>query len=1479
MSRRALFRGCCLSMLLSLASTPAALGGADVIVGDLYDPQSYGAAGGIDAYAIGTISCNIGDVDLLWIPNTNQHPVIGQNLFRLRNGRFEQIGQAWLKHGFAALTQNLCATCQDPGTSTLLGVGCSDPYSGGLNGSQGGLGPKSEVNAFTGAFAYPYGMSPTGNNTIRGRLQALTADVDPAQNSGALYYVEGHYVTPDDAAAGNLMNNASWRRVTFNASRQMALSGSTVRQQPAILAWQQADAGVSISQIDVPGDGRLYVGLKTTNLGGGNFQYEIAVYNMNSHRSVQSVTVPLPGGGTVVSNLGFHDVPYHSGEPYDGTDWPGSSSSTQVSWATTPFGTNQNANAIRWGTLYNFRFQANVDPSLITQLTLGLFRPGTPSSVTVNLTGPQPPANDACANAAAVSTGTTPFSTLNATLDGPAEPGLCNFNAYTQIDKDVWYRWTASCTGTATVGVCDADYDTKLAVYGSACPSSASALACNDDACGTGGTRSQLTFACTSGVQYLIRVGGVAGASGSGNLTISCAGAGLPNDNCVNATPIGNGTFNFDTTGAGTDGPDEPGACNFFSYTNVGSDIWYRYTASCTGTVTVDLCGSSYDCKVAVYGSTCPSVASAIACNDDACGAGGTRSSLTFSATAGQQYLIRVGGYNAETGVGVMVVSCAATGPSGEDCISCIPISNGTFNGSTAGSTGTDVSSCTTGDTIDEWYCYTATCTGTVTASLCGSAFDTSISVFSGCVSGQLACNDDSATCGTNSVQSRTTFAATAGVTYYVRVSGWQGQTGAYTLTMSCSGVTPPANNNCASATPVTEGSYAFSNANATTDGPDEPTACAFFGYTQVGSDIWYRYTASCTGDATVDLCTATFDTKVAVYTGICPSTAAAIVCNDDACGTQGLRSSLSFQVVGGQEYLIRVGGYNGATGSGTMVISCVGTIPPGDALRGGKLYDRWWVITNDPEPTGDHPLYPGAGQQAGSDTFRCKECHGWDYLGNLGEYATGVHATGIRGVYGTTLTDQQIFDLLKFNTPPNGHNYAAYGLSDQDLADLIAFMRQEDLNVRNYITAGGAYIGSVPQGQVYYETGNTVECSACHGIDGTAINFGTPQDPVWLGTLADTEPGRVFHKTRYGNAGGPMPQWRACCSDQGAADIGAYLQQGNIPSDCATDGPPTITQSPVSQTICPGGPVTFTVTATGVGEFFYQWRRNGGDLFGETGTSLTIAAVSAGDAGSYDVVVTNVCGDAFSSAATLTIGAAPSISGQPASQTACSGGSATFSVVAGGVPSPSYQWRKGGVPIGGATGSSYTINPVSGGDAGSYDVVVTNSCGTATSSPATLTVNTGPQITADPASVNACPGEPAAFSVSATGTAPLAYQWRRNTIDIGGATAATYSIPAVTPADAGSYDVVVSNACGSVTSAAAALTVPTCAGPGDMNCDGMVDFFDIDPFLLALFDPAAYVVAYPACDPLNGDLNNDGGVDFFDIDPFLNCLFNGVCN
>jgi hypothetical protein len=345
-----------------------------VIVGDLNGMDSYGQAGGIYAYSVGTTSCNIGSLWLNWFADTNQHPVIGQSFYRIKNGRFEQIGVSWLKHGFYALSGNLCFNNCQPTDGTHLGVHCSDPYDAGLNGSQGN-GPRSEVNASTGYFPFPYLLNPPTPLVIDRRIQCASADVNPTLNAGAIYYAEGQYVTPDDAAAGNKNNNASCRRIVFTnapANYPATFSGGTIQQSPAILMWQVHDASVVTNTVDIPNDGRFIVAKKVTSIGGGSFHYEFAVHNLNSDRSGRGFTVNFPVG-TTISNPGFHFVPSHSGEVWSNTPWTNTINGNTVNWVTQTAQQNLNANAIRFGQTYNFWFDATAGAD--TGSAIELFKP------------------------------------------------------------------------------------------------------------------------------------------------------------------------------------------------------------------------------------------------------------------------------------------------------------------------------------------------------------------------------------------------------------------------------------------------------------------------------------------------------------------------------------------------------------------------------------------------------------------------------------------------------------------------------------------------------------------------------------------------------------------------------------------------------------------------------------------------------------------------------------------------------------------------------------------------------------------------------------------------------------------------------------------------------------------------------------------------------------------------------------------------
>ncbi|WP_158277465.1 immunoglobulin domain-containing protein [Opitutus sp. ER46] len=187
-----------------------------------------------------------------------------------------------------------------------------------------------------------------------------------------------------------------------------------------------------------------------------------------------------------------------------------------------------------------------------------------------------------------------------------------------------------------------------------------------------------------------------------------------------------------------------------------------------------------------------------------------------------------------------------------------------------------------------------------------------------------------------------------------------------------------------------------------------------------------------------------------------------------------------------------------------------------------------------------------------------------------------------------------------------------------------------------------------------------------------------------------------------------------------------------------------------------------------------------------------------------------------------------PAITTDPVTQTVLAGDNVTFTVAASGTAPLTYQWRKGGVAITGnssATTATLTLATVAVGDGGSYDVVVTNAAGSATSAAATLTVNpapTAPTITTDPQSQTVSVGGNVTFTVVATGTAPLSYQWRKGGTDISTATTDTLTLTNVTLADAGSYDVVVSNGVSpAATSAVAILTVnrlPSVLAAWDFN-------------------------------------------------------------
>ena len=270
----------------------------------------------------------------------------------------------------------------------------------------------------------------------------------------------------------------------------------------------------------------------------------------------------------------------------------------------------------------------------------------------------------------------------------------------------------------------------------------------------------------------------------------------------------------------------------------------------------------------------------------------------------------------------------------------------------------------------------------------------------------------------------------------------------------------------------------------------------------------------------------------------------------------------------------------------------------------------------------------------------------------------------------------------------------------------------------------------------------------------------------------------------------------------------------------------PSIATQPANQTVTTGQTATFSVVATGSSPLSYQWQKNGTAVAGATSSAYTTPATSTADSGAqFKVVVTNSVGSATSNAAMLSVSTTavvPSITTQPSNQTVAAGQTAKFSVVASGTSPLSYQWQKGGATIAGATSSTYTTPATSTADNGAqFKVVVTNSVGSATSNAAILSVSTtavAPSITTQPSNQTVAAGQTAKFSVVASGTSPLSYQWQKGGAAITGATSSTYTTPATSTADSGAqFKVVVTNSAGSATSNAATLTVTSTVSSTDV--------------------------------------------------------------
>ena len=653
--------------------------GPDVVV-RFWDAVSYGSVGETAAFSFGTDACNIGDEVLDWVGDTPEHPVIASAIYRLHEGTFEQVGMSWLKHGWAADQADRCGCgCTPAGDNQHLGVGCADAYSAVTNGMQQVMGPRAEVDPYTGLFPFPpTDWGESGDQVFR-RLQVHHSDLEVTDTEEAgRYFAEVQFVSEHDSIHGNQFNNSSWQEVSmsgFDGAWTVSLSdpmGGTVGE-PALRAWAETVPSVRITESRPAGDGAILVGALVTPAFEGWYRYEYAIQNVNAQRGVRSVELGLPLG-VHVYEVGFHDIEYHSGEELDGTDWETTWTEDALRWHTEPFKVNPVANGLRWGTTYNYRFLSNVPP-VDGLMVLQPFREGIQDAELVSTRVPSL-AVDPCSLAASP-------CPADGTGDWQVDvEDLLLLLQWWGNCGDGTYRPPADSDGDCCVGVEDllivlSSWSMTCGFEGACCLADGTCVTTTSTSCEfQGGTWKGILTDCSI-VDCSIPVGACCGEDGTctedlteaacfllggtwwgGGSTCNSINCGIPigADDCADAQLVEDGLYFIDTTKATTDGPDHEECETGGDGGQIGNDLWLRYEAVDSGVLTFTTCEevggwANYDTDLAIYdGVDCDNLL-LLGCNDDdpdhPCGskAGGWHSTVIVPVEAGNMYLLRIGGW------------------------------------------------------------------------------------------------------------------------------------------------------------------------------------------------------------------------------------------------------------------------------------------------------------------------------------------------------------------------------------------------------------------------------------------------------------------------------------------------------------------------------------------------------------------------------------------------------------------------------------------------------------------------------------------------------------------------------------------------------------------------------------------------------------------------------------------------------------------
>jgi len=367
----------------------------------------------------------------------------------------------------------------------------------------------------------------------------------------------------------------------------------------------------------------------------------------------------------------------------------------------------------------------------------------------------------------------------------------------------------------------------------------------------------------------------------------------------------------------------------------------------------------------------------------------------------------------------------------------------------------------------------------------------------------------------------------------------------------------------------------------------------------------------------------------------------------------------------------------------------------------------------------------------------------------------------------------------------------AVYELNTNDVLSGVAYFTSASGNVPQgalVLGADGAFYGTASYGGAFATNGAIFRVTT-NGSLKTLVSFAYTNGAYPLAGLTLGNDGRLYGTTAFGGANGYGTVFRLLL-------------------------PPLITTQPVSQTNFIGATISFTVAASSLLPFTYQWLKNGtnltdgGNISGSATSTLTVSSISDSDVASYSVLLSNADLSVTSASAALVVVNPPGFAAQPAGFLLPTGSNADFSVSLTGTAPFHYQWLFNGTNLVKATNSTYYISSVSSNNAGYYSLIVTNLAGQATSSNMSLDVLVLPRSQTNAAGVTV------SFAVTAFGPDTEDFQWEKNGTNlvdggnISGATNAVLAIGDVSDTDAATYEVLITNAVGSVTNVSVNLVV-----------------------------------------------------------------------